>query len=697
MDDGEVPLEVSLDQPGPESCSSIRAFDSTSSTSLVSRENRIDFTPRILELFDRLSKAQKDVEARIRSRIERLEAQEPDLRDFESRTSISEALGALSAETDFSEIQSLATFSEADSDEHSKLKEQLAISKTSSEELAAAKDRGRAEIEQTVELINRIVGLVSDESVGERRSIKQDADERSKAAAAVEARAFGDAPLPDLSPDLWREMWVSAERYIQSGVSKHPFPPGNPDEKCPLCYQELDPDAKVRFDAFQDFLKDETARAASSARDSYSASVAALEAPLPSVGGDTLDRICSDDVELREQLDSLLARADERLTALRDNPTEYPGIPLPESPSRALMAKAAVLGDEAESLRTGFDDEEYQNNLRRKLELEQRSSLKVRIEEFQKWHACLCQIAKCEAAIKKLGTRPLTTKHGLLSEEVIDGTFREVLQSELDAMRLSHLRVDFVSRGSQGTRNIEIVLPDAVQAISITEVLSEGEQRAIALAAFLAGLAPEGSNGPLVIDDPVSSFDQDRRTLVAHRLVREAAKRQVIVFTHDIAFVFALKSQGKDQGASPKVVALAQRGDTFGHVEPDGPSELRNVRNTCDYLESNLTQFPEEGSADEQIAFAKQWYGVLREGWERAVELHALKGVVQRFERGVMTGALSKVDLSPELVTQVDEGMSHCSIYVHSSPPPDPLPAPTKQEMASHAGALRRFIKSVKR
>src|SRR5665811_911599 len=69
---------------------------------------------------------------------------------------------------------------------------------------------------------------------------RQEADRKSETARGVEGRVFADAPLPDLSPDAWRDMWEAAERYITSGPSRYEFPPGNPEDKCPLCYQDLD-------------------------------------------------------------------------------------------------------------------------------------------------------------------------------------------------------------------------------------------------------------------------------------------------------------------------------------------------------------------------------------------------------------------------------------------------------------------------
>jgi len=67
-------------------------------------------------------------------------------------------------------------------------------------------------------------------------------------------------------------------------------------------------------------------------------------------------------------------------------------------------------------------------------------------------------------------------------------------------------------------------------------VFSEGERTAISLACFLGELAASDDNCGIVFDDPVTSLDHRIRGAVVKRLVAEASKRQVIIFTHDLVF-----------------------------------------------------------------------------------------------------------------------------------------------------------------
>ena len=79
-------------------------------------------------------------------------------------------------------------------------------------------------------------------------------------------------------------------------------------------------------------------------------------------------------------------------------------------------------------------------------------------------------------------------------------------------------------------------------------VVSEGEQRYLSIAAFFAELNAADDPSGIVFDDPVSSLDYKWRENVAQLLVKEAKTRQVIVFTHDFVFLLLLKHFFEEQG-----------------------------------------------------------------------------------------------------------------------------------------------------
>jgi ABC-type nitrate/sulfonate/bicarbonate transport system ATPase subunit len=106
--------------------------------------------------------------------------------------------------------------------------------------------------------------------------------------------------------------------------------------------------------------------------------------------------------------------------------------------------------------------------------------------------------------------------------------------------------------GQKGARMQQLKLRTAAQyaRAKVSDILSEGEQRVIAMALFLAEVGIEPGRSGLIFDDPVSSLDHVRREKIAKRLVLEAKQRQIIVFTHDLAFAWALKDFAEENGVA---------------------------------------------------------------------------------------------------------------------------------------------------
>ena len=82
---------------------------------------------------------------------------------------------------------------------------------------------------------------------------------------------------------------------------------------------------------------------------------------------------------------------------------------------------------------------------------------------------------------------------------------------------------------------------------------SEGERRMLAFAYFLQEVEEDPENKIIVVDDPVSSMDSSRRSVVAYKLMTlmQKANNQVIVLSHDLFFVERLNALGEKLKDSP--------------------------------------------------------------------------------------------------------------------------------------------------
>ncbi|MFT0763052.1 AAA family ATPase [Actinomyces sp. F1_1611] len=126
------------------------------------------------------------------------------------------------------------------------------------------------------------------------------------------------------------------------------------------------------------------------------------------------------------------------------------------------------------------------------------------------------------------------------SDQLINQSFDSLFLEECDTLRTPTLKVQSVGRQRKAQRRKVLSGKDKP-----SKVLSEGEQKVLALADFLAEARLASITAPVIFDDPVSSLDHRRTKEVAQRIGRLADDNQVIVFTHDILFATTLLASFK--------------------------------------------------------------------------------------------------------------------------------------------------------
>lgn len=129
--------------------------------------------------------------------------------------------------------------------------------------------------------------------------------------------------------------------------------------------------------------------------------------------------------------------------------------------------------------------------------------------------------------VKGCNTRAVTGKTTELYEAHVTEKLRSAFVQKLAALGLGGLDVVLETTGQKGARMQQLKLRTAPQhaRAKVSEVLSEGEQRVIAMVLFLAEVGIEPGRSGLIFDDPVSSLDHVRRERIAERLVLEGRKR----------------------------------------------------------------------------------------------------------------------------------------------------------------------------
>jgi len=304
---------------------------------------------------------------------------------------------------------------------------------------------------------------------------------------------------------------------------------------------------------------------------------------------------------------------------------------------------------------------------KRLTELKDRKKLSDDIETAIARLADLEMAAKLSKCRELVNTGQVSKKITVLRRELFTAALEQRIQTEIENLNLTHLPFRVADRSEGGQSMFGVFLNSPV-GVANDKVLSEGEQRALALACFLGELGGDNIKNGIVIDDPVSSLDHVRIRRVARRIIDEAARgRQVVVFTHNLLFfneVAEAAAQATPQVPVAKRIISKSAEHGFGLIsETDEPWIARKVSDRITLLRGRLKLFSARADhgTDGYRGAVKDFYTDLRETWERLVEEVLLGKVVERFNSDVKTQSLKGVVVDDDDYVKIYWAMKRAS------------------------------------
>jgi integrase len=221
--------------------------------------------------------------------------------------------------------------------------------------------------------------------------------------------------------------------------------------------------------------------------------------------------------------------------------------------------------------------------------------------------------------------KSLTDASKSASERLLNQNFEKRFRRECERLRAPHVKLFFPGRQGQVTRHKSVVADHR-----LSEILSEGEQKVIALADFLAEVGLK-SHAPVIFDDPVNSLDYRRMDELVGRLVELSRERQVIVFTHNIWFTMELLSRFDKTSTDCSYYDVRSDGPRFGIVSKGTHPRSDTYKNLRGKLNA-LIQSAAKETGETQMALIEKCYEYLRSICEVLVEVELLQGVTQRYQ-----------------------------------------------------------------
>ena len=704
----EHSIEWKESNPTDHRLSRIFVFDSHCADHYIEEDDGTAFIPFGLDILEKLAKACESLKQRLSKRQSTLDSAIADTKrgwKIVPGTIVGSLLASLTASTDHSTVEAASDWRVENTLRLNELKTLLA----SNPKVRAQQTRALASrLKAFMDFIRRSVDRLSIENLETIRQSIQEANEASMVAGALAVDQFDGTFLSGTGSDIWSQLWAAAREFsTQQAYPDKPFPNVDLDALCVLCQSPLEGTNREnlrRFDAFVSNTASKIAEVANRRASERVKEITTLPFLMPE-----WKKVETDFVEISSTCHSTLLdfvmASDKRHEAIKNavSAQNWSLIPMPPlSPVVELETLLATLEQRAITEESAADPEAQQKLNSEKSELEAREWLHANKQSILHQIDRMRQARSLQSCIDDTNTLAISNKNKELFGKYVTEAFRQRFSSEIKFLELDRIELELQSRAEKGSTRFGVRLAGATNH-AVAHVASEGEKRCISLALFLAELAQASDSSALVFDDPVSSLDHERRSRIAERLVIETKTRQVIVFTHDLAFLYDIQYHAKEMAIEIHGRHIDWSAGTPGRCSTEFPWKAQTFKEMMKYLRDRCNRarstYNSQGEA-EYNQLAGQICSEIRAAAEKIVEEVLFAGVVRRHDSQIKMGCLESVgNVQKEDYQAVYSIWRDCSQLTpaHAQSRSNPVTMPHPDRLEGFVKTLTEVVERVKK
>ena len=319
------------------------------------------------------------------------------------------------------------------------------------------------------------------------------------------------------------------QEFIKSGVAfaaSSTIPAGT----CPYCRQTLQGSAVDIVKAYSDFLGDKTAAAYNAAvkeRNEWQNYISRLTISSSEFKVERLEEVESFKQfsaefggyeAIKAYVDHCLKSFEETKKALlasfETEQYEAKGFPEGNGALGAILKKYDEALTQLQAAKAGKEEQLKKLNETRLLLLEHQA-IAAQKALWELWFVKVEHIRELSRLQNNISTRPISTLSKTASQQLLTDNLKQKFEEELKVLKLGYLEVSLSEEGaSRGQSYMKIKLPSSIRT---QEILSEGEQKGVALALFIAERR---------------SLDHHITACLVERLVELG--NQIVIFSHHI-------------------------------------------------------------------------------------------------------------------------------------------------------------------
>ncbi|RJN32287.1 AAA family ATPase [Nesterenkonia natronophila] len=523
------------------------------------------------------------------------------------------------------------------------------------------------------------------------------------AAGLASRQAFADEPLSGVGSRVWQTLWRAAEAYSKEVHPENTFPHTEDDAVCVLCQQKLSDDASDRLTRFHQFVTDTTAQEAEAAGrelERLRCDLAQVDIT-PREVSSAIATVLQREGDFAESLDPLLDKLQIQKDAMVAGEQLTP-VDLRAQLTRLRTAAAEHRRRAAEVKSEGFAQEIDEARAKEK-RLRDQIAMRDGRDLIEAERTRLQKVAALNSKFSEANTRSITDKAGDLTRRYVTEEAHARFMRQTSNLGLE--RVTFkATKARQGALLHKADFLNARPGVKLIEVLSEGEQTALGFAGFLTEAHFDVSKSALVFDDPVSSLDHVKRESVARGIVALAEERQVVIFTHDVAFTTMLRKAASESQVHFATRGIEQRRKVGpGFTTMHHPWTARDAAQRIETLRQEVAALRryEEGMIEgDYLRETESIAGRMSQTWERIISQVLAEPLVDYTSLEVRVGKLRVVGrVTAEDVKTYDDSYKRISGWAsrHDPHPAMNYTAPTVDQLNEEIEVLDTWFKKVKR
>ena len=626
-----------------EALKSVYVFDSNCASNYIDKENPAEYKPAGLSLLDSLIDVCGKIETRINSDTAANAKNKLVLNPKFANTEVFRWYSSIENKNDV-EISEYIQILETNKTRISELESLLQSNNPSQTKVIMSQKLTRYTTFR--DNLKNSVNMIDSDSVVKYTKLKEDLDVK-KAAYIVAKNGFEGNSELNIGSDIWRNLWLAAKDYATKEI--HPQSSIYPDydnlDICVLCQQPLSSSAKERLLQFNKFIEDKTNQEYNDAKiivDRLFTQITALDVPKT----DTLTEIIQDHADFEAIYSKFCTQFSNRKIKIE----KFIGDDQSISDLAMLTDIVSIINNYIDFINQQIlnieklitDRITLQNEYNELCALDFLCANRNDIMNYISSNRVCELLMKCKAKIPKAA---ITRKIGEIQDTQSIAMLNTEFVNHLNSLSPEIAKKVTIrkSRSSQGVTYQKCAFMNVAE--NINDVLSEGEQKIVALASFLSECTIDGSLNTIIFDDPVNSLDLEYRESIARKIINLSNDRQIVVLTHDLYFVRLLSDIHKEIVGDECVInGMISSNNLSGIPSDEIPYLSKNCQQRIDNIRLDLDSMSELNETLKQhiiSSISKK----MRQLIERTVEEVIANRTIERFSKNlnVKVGNLSNI------------------------------------------------------